>query len=143
MINCFHRGFGTFQSFIKFKRKDMRIIKCRKVKFGPYQVFHSAFFPFVGLIVCFFIYEDRFHVFLQPLLVPRSWMKKLRRADVSSHPSSWPSLMDPAQSPTSELQGMERAIIIRPLGSHQTIWQCNMWSSKSSSKVPPREHSCH
>ena len=33
----FHRGCGTFQSFIKFIRKDIRIIKCRKVKFGAYQ----------------------------------------------------------------------------------------------------------
>ena len=28
----FHRGFGTFQSFIKFKNKNMRIIKGQKSK---------------------------------------------------------------------------------------------------------------
>ena len=40
IINCFHRGFGTFQSFDKFKKKKkvMRIINCKKVKFGAYQV---------------------------------------------------------------------------------------------------------
>ena len=40
-------------------------------------------------------------------------MKELRRANVPSHPPSWPSLTDFAQSPISELQGMKRAIIIR------------------------------
>ena len=45
--------FGTLESFIKFIRKDMRIIKCRKVKFGAYQggqlVFISFDCPFCKL----------------------------------------------------------------------------------------------
>jgi len=40
-------------------------------------------------------------------------MKELRRMNVPSHPLLWPSLIDPAQSPISKLQGMESAIIIR------------------------------
>ena len=42
----FHRGFGTFQSFIKFIREDMRITKCKKVKFGAYQGGQSVFLSF-------------------------------------------------------------------------------------------------
>ena len=38
--------FGTFESFIKFIRKDMRIIKCRKVKFGAYQGGQPVFISF-------------------------------------------------------------------------------------------------
>ena len=43
----FHRGFGTFQSFIKFKNKNMRIVKCRKVKYGAYQGGHSVLIAFL------------------------------------------------------------------------------------------------
>ena len=46
-------------------------------------------------------------------MVPRSWVKELRRTDIPCHLQSWPSLTDLAQSPISELQGMERAIIAR------------------------------
>ena len=43
---CFYRGSGTFQSFIKFISKDMRIIKCKKVKFKAYQGGRSVFLSF-------------------------------------------------------------------------------------------------
>ena len=43
---CFYRGCGTFQSLIKFISKDMRIIKCKEVKFGAYQGGRSVFLSF-------------------------------------------------------------------------------------------------
>ena len=42
----FYRGYGAFQSFIKVIRKDMRIIKCGKVKFWAYQDGRSVFLSF-------------------------------------------------------------------------------------------------
>ena len=44
IINCFHRGFGHSNLLLNSKRKDMRIIKCRKVKFGAYQGSQSILF---------------------------------------------------------------------------------------------------
>ena len=42
----FHRGCGTFQSFIKFIRKVKRIIKCTKVKVRAYQGGRLVFLSF-------------------------------------------------------------------------------------------------
>ena len=43
IINYFHMGFGTFQSFINSNKRH-RIIMYRKVKFGAYQGSHSVLF---------------------------------------------------------------------------------------------------
>ena len=61
MINCFHRGFGKFQSFIKFLRKDIKIIKCKKVKFGAYQGGGLVLLSFVEPLVNFLIYMNPLH----------------------------------------------------------------------------------
>ena len=58
MINCSYRGFGTFQSFIKLTRKDMRIIRCKKVKFGAYQGGQSVFLSFDWTFVSFLSYVN-------------------------------------------------------------------------------------
>ena len=60
MINYFHRELEMFQSFIKFIRKDMRIIKCGKVKFGTYQGGRLVL-SFVGPLVKFLIYMNPLH----------------------------------------------------------------------------------
>ena len=54
----FPYGFGKFQSFIKFIRKDMRIIKCRKVKFETYQGGRSVLLSFDWTFVSFLNYVN-------------------------------------------------------------------------------------
>ena len=53
----FPYGFGKFQSFIKFIRKDMRI-KCRKVKFVTYQGGRSVLLSFDWTFVSFLNYVN-------------------------------------------------------------------------------------
>ena len=99
---------GHFQSLIKFKNKNMGIIKCRKVKYGAYQGGHSALLAFFLVFhVSLLIPRNLLHVILQPLLVPRSGIDVSRRSNATSHLMAWPSLMKPNQDPICKHLYME------------------------------------
>ena len=113
MTRLFNRGFGTFQSFIKFKNKNMRIIKVYESKiWGPSRWSLSPHF-LASLHVSFFISQNPLHVNLQPLLVFCSGIDVLRRNNAFRHPMAWPSLINPAQDPIGKHLGVECTFIIR------------------------------
>ena len=112
--DCFHRGFRTFQSFIKFKNKNMTIIKVQKSKtWGPSKWSLSPPFFLASLHISFFILQSPLHVILQPLLVPRSGIDVSRRNNAFRHPMAWPSLTNPTQDPIGKHCWVEGTFIMR------------------------------
>ena len=122
-LNCFHRGFGTFQSFIKFKNKNMRIIKMQKSKIWGLSRWSLSPPCFLASIhLSFLIPQNPLHVTLQPLLVPCSGKDVSRRSNTFRHLTMWLSLTNPTQDPIGKHLDVEGTFII--------------WSSLPFSKSP-------
>ena len=113
MINYSYRGFGTFQSFVKFKNKNMRIIKVQESKTWGISRQSLSSYLLASLHVSFLILQYPLHVILQPLFVACSGVDIFGRNNVFCHPMIWPSLTDLAQDPIGEHRFMEGTLIIR------------------------------
>ena len=111
---CFYRGCGTFQSFIKFKDKNRRIIKVQKSKiWGISRWSLNPSYLLASLHVSLLILQNPLHVVLQPLLVACSGVDVFRRNNVFHHPTAWPSFTNPAQDPICEHRSVEGTLITR------------------------------
>ena len=64
IINYFHMGFGTFQSFIKFKKKRHENHKVQKSKIWDISRWSVSLLSFVRPIVSSLIYMNPLHVSL-------------------------------------------------------------------------------
>ena len=111
---CFHKGFGTFQSFIKFKNKNRRTIKVQKSKtWGISRWSPSLSYLLTSHHVSLIILQNPLHVILQLLLVACSGVDIFGRNNVFCHLTAWPSFTNLDHDPTCEHCGVEGTLITR------------------------------